>query len=625
MAKEPQSDDAPRKKRKGASIVVWSLLGLLIVGLSGFGVSNFGGNITAIGKVGDREIDVNDYARGLQQELARLEEQFGQAVPFQTAQSFGVDRQVLQGLLTRTALDGEADRIGISAGDGRVAAKISADKAFFGTAGTFDPEAYSFVLDRNNLTKQKYETGLREDQGREILSGAIAGGFVAPASVTETIYAYIGERRGFTLLQLTEADLTAPLPVPTEADLTAFHTANIAQFTKPEAKRITTVALLPETVVATLPPADEAAVRALYDERIAEFVQPERRLVERLVFATDADATAAKARIDAGEAFETLVTERGLALEDIDLGDVAIKDLGPAGDAVFALTEPGVVGPFLSDLGPALFRMNAILAAQETTFDTAKADLTEEYQMDTARKTIDARVEEIDDLLAGGATLEDLAKEPGMVLSQIDYVPGAADNGPVAAYAAVQAAAEKLAIGDFPEAIAVDDGGLVALRLDEIVPPTPIPFADAKADVEAAFRADALTKALAARAIEVKSAVEGGARLGSFGIVTVTPQIARDGTVAGATADLVAGLFTMAAGDVRVFEGPGFTGVAQLDTITPAAATGDGPSALRAAITAQVEQGIAQDAFTLFTDTLTTKAGITLDQSAINAVHANFN
>ncbi len=59
--------------------------------------------------------------------------------------------------------------------------------------------------------------------------------------------------------------------------------------------------------------------------------------------------------------FEQVVAERGLALADIDLGEQARDDLGAAGDAIFALDEPGVVGPLPSDLGPALYRMNAIL------------------------------------------------------------------------------------------------------------------------------------------------------------------------------------------------------------------------------------------------------------------------
>ena len=33
---------------------------------------------------------------------------------------------------------------------------------------------------------------------------------------------------------------------------------------------------------------------------------------------------------------------------------------------------------------------------------------------------------------------------------------------------------------DFPEAIVLEDGGVVALRLDEVVPAAPIPFDEAR-------------------------------------------------------------------------------------------------------------------------------------------------
>ena len=73
MAKAPHTDDdTPKKKRRGASVMVWVLMAMLVGGLGGFGVTNFGGGMTAIGTVGDRKIDVNEYARSLRQAMDRL-------------------------------------------------------------------------------------------------------------------------------------------------------------------------------------------------------------------------------------------------------------------------------------------------------------------------------------------------------------------------------------------------------------------------------------------------------------------------------------------------------------------------------------------------------------------------
>lgn len=624
MAKTPKPDEETKKKGKGAGMLVWGLMTLLILGLGGFGVTNFGGRLSAIGAVGSREITTNDYARALNQEFSAFSAQIGQPVNMQQGLAFGLDKQVLQGLITRAALDDEAARIGISVGDAAVAKEIAGMKAFEGVSGKFDPETYRFALKQANLNEADFETGLRGDVSRSLLQGAVAGGFAAPATLTDTLYAYAGEKRAFSLLKLEAADLPAQPAAPNDTDLQTYYDANIPTFTTPEARRITYIALLPDMIAADMP-VDEKAVKDLYDSRIAEFVQPERRLVERLVFPTDADAKAAKARIDAGEAFETLVSERGLTLEDVDMGDVGPDDLGAAADGIFALTEPGVVGPFASDLGPALFRMNAVLPAQETTFEEAKLTLTGEAQLDAARRAIADKLEAVDDALAGGATLEDVQSEQGMQLVTFDYVPGAQSDDPLVGYEAFRAEADKIAEGDFPQAFSLDDGGLAALRLDAIVPPAPVPFADAKEKVAEAWAADALTKALSAQAIVVKSAVEGGAALGAFGIVSVAPELPRTGFFEGAPDGMVQTVFEMAAGDVRVIEAPGFVGVVRLETVVPAAEAGTEVDAVKTALSAQIEQAISQDAFAAFTAALTAKSGITLDQAAINAVHAQMN
>ncbi len=624
MAKAPHSDDdTPKKKRRGASVMAWVLMAMLIGGLGGFGVTNFGGGTASIGTVGDRKIDVNDYARSLRQAMDGFSKQIGQPVTLQQAQAIGLDRQVLQQVMDRAALDNEADRIGLSVGDASVASKVSAIPSFQGING-FDRTTYREVLRQNNLTESSFEQGLRADTARQLLQTAISSGLTPPQTLTDTIAAWAGEQRGFSMLRLTEKSLTQPMPPLTDADLQAYYQAHIAAYTRPEAKRIAYVALLPETLAKDMP-LDEAALKATYESRLSTYIIPEKRLVERLAFATDADAAAAKARIDAGTSFDDLVKERNLTLEDVDLGDVSQKELAAAGDAVFALKGPGVVGPFASPIGPALFRMNAVLAAQETTFEQAKPDLALEQQLESARKEISGKVEAVDDALAGGATLADVAKEQGLTLATTDYAPGAEDNDPITGYKGFRDTAASMAEGDFPEAIVLDDGGLVAMELDSTVPPAPLPFDKVKEKVTAAAQADALAKALSDEATRIKAAVEGGASLGAFGIVSRTSQIDRQGAVKDAPPSLLEAVFQMQPNDQRVIEAPGFAAVVQLNTITAAPTTSEDATALRDAINVNAGRAISEDVMALYTAALTASAGITLDQAAINAVHAQMN
>jgi peptidyl-prolyl cis-trans isomerase D len=619
MAKDEQQDR--RKKGKGTSVVVWILMAMLVLGLGGFGVTNFGGGLTAIGSVGDREITVNDYARAMQQEINALSAQVGQRITMQQAQAFGIDRQVRQQLVNTAALDNENTRIGVSAGDARVAREITSMETFRGPGGQFDRETYRFMLERNDLTEAAFEARLREDLARALLQGAVGSGFSAPPALVSTLYDFVSERRGYSLLQLTEADLETPIGDPTNDDLARFHAENTELFTRPEARRITYTSLLPEDLAPSME-VDEDVLRRLYNERLAEFVQPERRLVERLVYPTEEAATQARAELDAGASFEDLAETRGVLLDDIDMGDVSQADLGAAGEAVFALEEPGVVGPLPSDLGPALFRMNAILSAQEVTFDEARDDLAAEFATDTARREIDARIEDIDDRLAGGATLEELGQDAGMTLGTIDFYDGSDDR--LAGYPAFREAALAAQEGDFPEVIRLGDGGIVALRLDAILPPAPLALDDIRDRVADAWRMATLAQALSDKAIEIKSAVEGGASLGAFGIVDVTPAATRSTRPINAPPSVIAALFDMEEGQIRVIEDNGFTALLQLDSVTPGAPDGPDAEAVRAAISIQAEQALAQDAFSLFVNGLSNSAGIRFDDAAVNAVHAQF-
>ncbi len=621
MSKAPRSadyDDTPRKKPKGAGPVVWVLVAMLIAGLGSFGVENFGGGAQIIGRVGKTEINANEYAREFRRQVNALSQQFGSPVSVADARSLGVDTQALQGLVNRAALDDEAANLGLSVGDAAVAAELAKIAAFKGLDGGFDRVAYGETLKQNGTNEAEFETGLRRDVSRSLLTGAIAGGALAPAALTDTLHAWAAEKRGFTVLKLDEAALDTPLAAPTAEAVKAYYDANITAFTRPEAKRIQYAALLPETLAPSIE-VPEADVQKAYDARIDEFVIPEKRLVERLVYPDDAAAAAAKAKLDQGASFEDLVKDRGLTLQDIDLGDVSKSELGDAGEAIFALAGPGVVGPLPSSLGPALYRMNAVLAAQETTFEQAKPDLLLILQTEAAAKVIADKVEAIDDALAGGTTLEDLSKEFGMTLGTTDYAPGTDDNDAITTYAAFRTAAEKLAEGDFPEATLLEDGGLVSLQMVETVPPAPVPLEKITDKVTEATRATALAAALSAKATAVKAAFDSGAALETLGTVTAQEPVDRQAALEGMPPSVLEAAFAMTIGELRQVEAPGFTALVRLDSIAPA---GQETTDLRDAIAANVEQALSNDITALYTSAISAKAGISLDQTIINSVNS---
>lgn len=607
-----------KKPRYGA----WFIIILLLVGLAGFGAGGLSGNIRTIGTVGDKDVTVDAYQRALTNQINALQAQFGSAVSFQQAQAFGIDQIALQQLILTRTLDNETAARGLSVGDARVLEQLRAIPQFQGADG-FNREAYRFALQQQGLNESQFENDIREETARSLLQAAVVSGIPDVTAYADRVVQFTSEARSVTWATITADDLTEPLPGPTEADQRAYYDENPDAFTQPETRDITYVWLTPNMLQDAMD-VPEAAIAQLYESRRAEFVQPERRLVERLVYVGQDRADAARARLDAGEAtFEELVAERGLSLSDIDLGDVDQESLRGAGEAVFAATPGDVVGPFNSSLGPALFRVNAILNAQETTLEEATPELRDELAADAAREVINADMDRIIDLLAGGATLEDVADRTEMTLGQINWTPDSTDG--IAAYDEFRSAAAAVTQGGFPEVMDLADGGIFALRLDGVTPPTVQPFDVVRDDVIAAWQADRQQQAVLERATEIADQIQ---PLTGFDTVGLAPRqdqgLTRRSFVEGTPPGFNDRIFDMSIGEVAVVDADDRAIIVRLDDIAAPDPTNPTVIAQREQLAATAAQGIAQDVFDTYAEALRRQTRVQIDQSTVQAINAQF-
>lgn len=601
---------------------VWILLGLLFVGLAGFGATSLSGTVRTIARVGDETVAVDAYARELQREINAIQQQTRQAVPMDQVRAMGIDQAVLGRLITIASIDSETASMGLSIGDQNLQREIVAIRAFQGLDGSFDREAYRFSLSQAGITEAEFEADLRREAARTLVQAAIIGSVAMPATLTDVIVEYLGQQRGFTWARLGPEDLASTLPPATEAEERAWYDENADNYTLPETKRITYVVLTPEMMLDEVD-VDEAALREAYEARLPEFVQPERRLVERLVFADEAAAQDAAAQLQVGgTTFELLVDQRGLDLTDVDLGDVTEESLGAAGAGVFGAELGAVVGPLPSDLGPALFRVNAVLAAQEVTFEEARGDLREELAQDRARRAIEAQAQPIEDMLAGGATLEELAEETAMTLDRTDWSDDSFEG--IAAYAAFRQAAATAGTDDFPETAFLEDGSLFAIRVDDVLPPRPEPFEDARPRVAEDLERARVQDALAAQATGI---VAGLATTGDFAAAGLSARtesgLTRSAFVEGTPPGFMAQVFEMEPGDLRVIPAGGIVTIVRLDSIAPSDRTGD-MGRLADALQTELDQTLAEALFQEYLRDVRLRAQPMVDERALNAVLSSF-
>lgn len=606
-----------------SKIFLWILMGLLFVGLAGFGATNLSGTLRSIGSVGDKEIRVERYVSALRQEMRAFEAQTGAPLTFQRAEEFGLPDRVLAQLVTSRALDDEAARLGLSVGDAELVEQLQQIQAFQGPDGSFNREAYRFALENAGLTEAMFEADLRDETARSLLQGAVLAGNAMPDTYINTLLDYALETRDLSWAVLDDSDVTTGIAVPSDSDLQGFYDANIADYTRPETKDITYVWLTPDMILDTVE-VEEDLLRQSYEERSTEFNLPERRLVERLIFPDATAAQAAHDRIIAQTtSFEEEVAARGLDLADVDLGDVTTADLGAASDVVFAAESGAVVGPADTGLGPALFRVNAVLPAQTTSFEEARDLLRDDLALDRARRVIEGLAEDSEDQLAGGATLEELAQQSEFELGQINWAAG--DDIDIAGYPAFREAALALQDSDFPTILELGDGGLFAVRLNGITPPTPSPLEDVRDAVEKAWTTQQITDQLAQTAQAMVDRLNAGEGFDTVGLTDVqtSPGLTRSDRVTGLPPSVLEAAFGLDEGQSLTERGTGQVIILRVDAITAADRTTDDAQSLAQVLEGQAANDLAQDIFNALALDIQRRAGVQIDQQARTAVHTN--
>lgn len=611
-------------KGKSNRIFVWIIMGLLMFGMIGFGATGLSGRISSVGTVGDLPVEVTAYSSELRGQMASASAQFGQQISFAQAQAFGIPNAALSQVISQRVLDNEMRQLEISVGDETVREAVVGNLSFAGPDGVFNRENYRALLRDNGLTEAQYENAIRDDNTRALIQVAVISGLPEPQIYAQTLANFLGERRDFTWATLEQGDLAEPVGAPSDAQLQTFYDENPDLFTSLETKALTYVWLTPAMIQDQVT-IDEEELRQEYQDRIAEFVVAERRLVERLVFSDAESAETALAAITAGESdFDTLVAERGLQLSDIDLGDVSEDDLGSAGAAVFAAEPGAVVGPVETDFGPALMRMNAILSARNTTFEEAIPDLREDQAAARAGRIIEDQIDPITDLLAGGARLEDLAERTDMVLGQLDWTRETETE--IAAYAEFRDAVADLEPGTFPELLELEDGGLFAVRVDDVTEPTLQPLDEVRETALPLWQAAETQRQIVAQAEDMAAQIDAETEFTEIGLADAIAErdLTRRDFLNGTPPGFMDRVFELSVGETVVVEGTENAIVLRLDAVAPPPEGDAAVEAETAGAAAAAGEAIARDVFNMLNDALSVQTEIEINDAAINAVHANF-
>jgi len=504
--------------RKGAGTWVAKLfIALLILSFGVWGVSGFltGVGQNTVAKVGDTEVSIVDFDRTYRQDLNRLAQQFGRQLTPAEGAALGIPQQSLGQLVAEAAMDSTAKSLKLGVSDEQLAEIIQSDPAFRGANGQYDRNRLQAVLQQNGYTEDEFVVQRREVAERGQLAEGIAGSMKAPISYLEALAAYQSETRTADYLLVTP-QFIGEIADPSEETLTAYFEENKADFRAPEYREINYVALTPEAVARPQDISDEFA-REEYERRIDDFSQPERRRVRQLSFPTEEAADEAAAELAGGKSFEELMSARNLTSNDVALGVMTRADFldDAIGDAVFSLDAGATSGAVDGRFSTVIVNVEEVLPESVKPFEEVRETIVTELAREQAEREILDLLDEIEDAIAGGATLSEVSERFSLKLetpAAFDASGKGEDGSDIALPEAedLLSATFESDVGIVNDVLQLGAQGFVWFDVTKVNPARDRALDEVRADVVAAWKQEELAKRLSDAAADLLAKAESG-------------------------------------------------------------------------------------------------------------------
>ena len=507
------------KMRKGVSKIVIQILALLLIAsFALWGVGDMVGVISnpdEIATIDGNRVSSREFQQRFRQVMEDARQRYGD-IDTEQARALGLADTTLDGILSRHLLDLEAGRLGLRAGDELVAGRIRAEPAFRDSLGQFDRAAYQAVLANNGLTESTYSETIRGEVQRGFLTGVIEDGASAPPLLADIVFRFRGERRSAEFVSVARKD-PGTVRVPSDAELADYFAKNEDAFRAPEYRRLSVLYLDPGEIAKEMEP-DPERVREEYESRRASLSIPERRNVQQLLASSEESAKALHARLAAGTAFAA-GGEDG-SVRKTDLGLVARADLPPAiGEAAFALSTGAFSEPVRTPLGWHIVRVTGMEPGRTPSFDEVGGEIAAELALELALDDLVRQGNRLEDVLAGGGTLEEAASEVGgrvRTVQSIDAGGMSREGGQVDGLPRDRRFMETafgIGAGETSDVVESADGGYFVLRVDDVVASARRPLSDVRDQVKRAWRADRSDGEAKARAEKILERARAGMSL----------------------------------------------------------------------------------------------------------------
>ncbi|MGE0613898.1 MAG: SurA N-terminal domain-containing protein, partial [Hyphomicrobiales bacterium] len=508
--------------RKGAGTWVAKVfIGLLVLSFAVWGVADIFGNYggRTLAKVGDREIDQEEFRTQLQTQLRRFGAQLNRSLSLEEARLLGLDNQVLSQLVSQAALDQKAAEMNLGISDKAIVETITKQPVFRDASGNFNRDAFLQVLRASGLSEQQFIASQRESVVRNQIIQTVASGAKVPKVLVEAVDRFNNEQRVLRYVELPQekANITAD---PTAEQMSAFYEAHKDEYAAPEYRKLAILVADPSELAKSIR-IDEADLKAYYEANQARYRIDEQRKVLQIPFPDEAAAQAAAEKIKGGTSFADVAKEQGLTEKDIDLGNVTRLQLADktVADAAFSLQKDEVSGPVKGQLATVIVTVTEITPGVVTSFEEARTAIEATLAQNLASQQLLELHDKVEDERAGGASLAEIGQKLNMSYRDIDAVdrqgkgPDGKDVEGLPGGSDLLSEAFGSPQGVEHDPVETSDQGYAWFNVLDVTPSRQKTLDEVREQVAADWKKDAVRDALSKLAQEMIDKVRGGESL----------------------------------------------------------------------------------------------------------------
>lgn len=609
--------------RKGAkSWVAKGLFMLLVLSFAVWGAGPIfsGGRVHTVATAGKVKITNTEADSTLQRQVRSLEQSYGTTLTPEMVQMLGLRRSVLQQMVMQSLYDQEAQRMGIQLDLNSLKQTIAMQPVFRNEEGKFDPQRFAQMLRSVGLNEASYIATMRGDIARTMLMGAVRAGAHVPAPLTQAAYAFQNELRDASA-RLIEASSIKSITAPTDDELASYYEAQKANYMAPEYRALSIAVLSPEQIAKGIS-VDEAAARAAFDADPSLYAEAEKRNLIQITTSDKAVAEKIAAQTASGKSLADAAKANNLMAVPLD--GVTQSALVPElADKIFALSANKPSEVIQSSMGYHVIEITKITQASAPDFDTAKAGIIAQLKAEQAQEAVSTSTRQLEDALAGGATMAEAAQQTGAQLMTLPAVTVDGQNSEGKSVSAdlainlgteleqVLQAAFALNVGEQTQTIQTEKHVIIT-KVDNITPSAELPLEKVRDKLVASWKLEQQKQAAKAQAEKLMTKLNEGGKVDGL---TKLSNLKRDASNKGTLpAAAVTALFGHKSGQAFTVEDDKGTWVVKVEAIEKAdLAKAD----LKTTETALKEQ-LATDLLEQFGLALRTRDGVTLDEAWIN-------